>query len=119
MADASSLSPDFCRNVSALARTLVAAARSRALCPPDHRAAREARERGRRSGEEAADGLPFSFTVTPDTLPIPGATVTARDLGPVREASVSLRDRIVVEITFLSNRRSLAGCRSARHLMTN
>jgi hypothetical protein len=37
MADAPTLSPESCRNVSTLARTL-AAARSRALCPPDHAA---------------------------------------------------------------------------------
>ena len=40
MADAPTLSPEVSRGVSALARTLVAAARSWALYPPDHPAVR-------------------------------------------------------------------------------
>src|SRR4051812_34009693 len=45
MADAPTLSPELCRNVSTLARTLVAEARSCALCSPDHPAVRGSLER--------------------------------------------------------------------------
>ena len=103
MVDVPSLSPELCRNVSALARTLVAAARSWALYPPDHPAVRGSLERVRHSLIEAADGRPFSFGVTPDTLLIAGVPLTGRDAAVVAEAAAWLHDRDVVELTFLGD----------------
>ncbi|PYR91434.1 MAG: hypothetical protein DMF84_17515 [Acidobacteria bacterium] len=103
MVDVPSLSPELCRNVSALARTLVAAARSWALYPPDHPAVRGSLERVRHSLIEAADGRPFSFGVTPDTLLIAGVPLTGRDAAVVAEAAAWLHDRDVVELTFLAD----------------
>jgi HEAT repeat protein len=103
MADVPTLSPELCRNVSALARTLVAAARSWALYPPDHPAVRGSLERVRHSVAEAADGRPFSFGVTPDTLLIAGVPLTGRDAGAVAEAAAWLHDRDVLELTFLAD----------------
>jgi hypothetical protein len=103
MADAPTLSPELCRNVSTLARTLVAAARSWALYPPDHPVVRGSLDRVRHAVSEAADGGPFSFGVTPDTLLIAGVPVTSPDAGPVGEAATWLHDRDVVEMTFVAD----------------
>src|SRR3982751_2839698 len=103
MADAPTLSPELCRNASTLARTLVAAARSWALYPPDHPAVRGSLERVRHSLVEAADGRPFSCGVAPDTLLIAGVPLTGRDAAAVAEAAAWLHDRDVVEITLLAD----------------
>jgi HEAT repeat protein len=103
MADAPTLSPELCRNVSTLARTLVAAARCWALYPPDHPAVRGSLDRVRHAVAQAADGRPFSFGVTPDTLLVAGVPLTGRDAGAVAEAAAWLHDRDVVEITFLAD----------------
>ena len=100
MADVPSLSPELRRNVSALARTLVAAARSWALYPPEHPAVRGSLERVRHSIAEAADGHVFSFGVTPDTLLVAGIALAGRDAGAVAEAAAWLHDRDVVQLTF-------------------
>jgi hypothetical protein len=63
MADAPTLSPDVSRSVSVLARSLVAAARSWALYPPDHPAVRSALDRLRGGITEACAGQSFSFGV--------------------------------------------------------
>src|SRR5207237_9402983 len=52
---------------------------------------------------EAADGRPFSFGVTPDTLLIAGVPLTGRDAAVVAEAAAWLHDRDVVELTFLAD----------------
>jgi hypothetical protein len=57
MPDVPTLSPELCRNVSTLAPTLVAAARSWALYPPEHPAVHESLERVRHSVAEAAAWL--------------------------------------------------------------
>lgn len=67
MADASTLSPALSRSVSALARTLVAAARSWAPYPPDHPLVAGARDRLHSAIGDACGGGSFSFGVTPDS----------------------------------------------------
>ncbi len=101
MPDAPTLSPELCRNVSTLARTLVAAARSWALYPPEHPAVHGSLERVRHALADVAAGRPFSFGVTPDTLLIAGVPMTGRDAGSVAEAAAWLHDRDVVELTFM------------------
>jgi hypothetical protein len=103
MADVPTLSPELCRNVSTLARTLVAAARNWALYPPDHPAVRGSLERVRQAVAQAGDGRPFSFGVTPDTLLIAGVPLTGRDAVAVGEAALWLHDRDVVELTFTAD----------------
>src|SRR2546429_5277701 len=100
MADAPTLSPELCRNVSTLARTLVAAARRWALYPPDHPAVRGSLERVRHSLIEAADGRPFSFGVTPDTLLIAGVPLTGRDAAVVAAATAWLHHRDLYDLTY-------------------
>src|SRR6478609_4201919 len=99
MADAPTLSPAVALSVTAVARALVAAARSWALYPADHPALLSALDRlqaaigGRRSGQV------FAFGVTPDTLLVAGMAVDARD-GAVAEAARWLHDRDIVELGF-------------------
>src|SRR5262249_12113355 len=81
MADAPTLSPEVSRSVLALARTLVAAARSWALYPPEHPAVRGSLDRLRTAIADAAGGRIFSFGVTPDTLIVAGVPVEGRDAG--------------------------------------
>ena len=100
MADVPTLQPELSRSVSALARTLVAAARSWALYPPDHPALRGSLDRLRHAIAEAANGQPFSFGVTPETLLIEGIPVSGRDLGAVTEAAGWLHDRDILQLTF-------------------
>jgi len=101
MADATTtLSPEVSRSVSALARTLVATARSWALYPPDHPAVRGSLDRLRGAVEETCKGHPFAFSVTPDDLLVGGRPVAARDGGSVAEAARWLHDREILELTF-------------------
>src|SRR3954469_10285213 len=100
MADAPTLSPEVSRSVSAVARTLVAAARSWALYPPDHPAVRGSLDRLRGTISEARGGQVFAFGVTPETLLVSGIGVGSRDAGPVAEAARWLHDRDILEMTF-------------------
>ena len=100
MADAPTLSPEVSRSVSALARTLVAAARSWALYPPDHPAVRGSLERLRVSIGETTHGKIFAFGVTPDTLLIAGIAVGGRDAGAIAEAARWLHERDILQLTF-------------------
>jgi HEAT repeat protein len=100
MADAPTLSPEVSRGVSALARTLVAAARSWALYPPDHPAVRGSLERLRTSIADTSGGQMFAFGVTPDTLLVAGIAVGGRDAGTIAEAARWLHDRDILELTF-------------------
>jgi HEAT repeat protein len=87
--------------VTALARSLVAAARSWTLYPPEHPAVRSAVERLGTAVRETAGQYPFNFGVTPDTLLLEGVPVTTRDGGPVAEAAAWLHQRDVLQLTFL------------------
>ena len=100
MADAPTLSPEVSRSVSALARSLVAAARGWALYPPEHPALRATLERLRNAVFEASGGQVFAFGVTPDTLLVAGLTVGGRDISTVAEAARWLHDRDILELTF-------------------
>ena len=100
MADAPTLSPEVSRGVSALARTLVAAARSWALYPPDHPAVRGSLERLRNAIVETSGGHVFAFGVTPDTLLVAGVPVGGRDAGTIAEAARWLHDRDILQLTF-------------------
>jgi HEAT repeat protein len=100
MADASTLSPEVCRSVSALARTLVIAARSWALYPPDHPAVGSSLERLRGVISDARQGRVFAFSVTPDDLLVAGVPVGARDTGVTGEAARWLHDRDILELSF-------------------
>jgi HEAT repeat protein len=100
MADAPTLSPEVSRCVSALARTLVAAARSWALYPAEHPAVRGSLDRLRASIGETCNGQVFAFGVTPDTLVVAGLPVEGRDAGAVAEAARWLHDRDILQLTF-------------------
>lgn len=100
MADAPTLSPEVSRSVSALARTLVASARSWALYPPDHPAVRGSLDRLRSSIAETTHGQIFAFGVTPDTLLVAGIAVGGRDAGAIAEAARWLHDRDILQLTF-------------------
>src|SRR5262245_7056518 len=100
MADASTLSPDVSRSVSALARTLVIAARSWALYPPDHPAVGSSLDRLRGVINDTRQGKVFAFSVTPDDLKVAGVPVGARDTGAAGEAARWLHDRDILEMSF-------------------
>src|SRR6266540_460556 len=100
MADVPTLSPEVSRSVSALARTLVAAARSWSLYPPDHPAVRGSLDRLRTSIGETTHGQVFAFGVTPETLLVAGIPVGGRDAGAIAEAARWLHDRDILQLTF-------------------
>src|SRR5207302_8994795 len=100
MADAPTLSPEVSRGVSTLARTLVAAARSWALYPPEHPAVRGSLDRLRGAIGNANGGQIFSFGVTPDTLLVAGIPVEGRDAATIGEAAKWLHDRDLLEFSF-------------------
>src|SRR4029450_4089074 len=100
MADAPTLSPAVPRGVSALARSLVAAARSWALYPPDHPAVDGTLERLRTSIGDARGGQIFAFGVTPDTLLGAGIAPGGKDKAVVAEAARYLHERDVLCMTF-------------------
>ena len=100
MSDAPTLSPEVSRSVLALARTLVAAARSWALYPPEHPAVRGSLDRLRNAIADANGGRIFSFGVTPDTLIVAGIAVQGRDAATIGEAAKWLHDRDILEIAF-------------------
>lgn len=85
MTEATPLSPELSRSVSALARAPVAAARSWSLYPPDHPAVRTSVDRLRSTLAAASAGEILSFGVTPETLLIPGVSAGAD--GPVADAA--------------------------------
>ena len=103
MPEVTPLSPELSRSVSALARSLVAAARSWSLYPPEHPAVRASLERLRGTLRDAAFGLTFAFSVTPDTLLVEGVAADARDGGPVAEAAAWLHQRDIAQLTFASD----------------
>src|SRR5262245_13447453 len=100
MADVPTLSPEVSRSVSAVARSLVAAARSWALYPPDHPAVRGSLDRLRASIADARGGQVFAFGVTPDALLVSGVPVGGKDAGPVAEVARWLHDRDIIQMTF-------------------
>src|SRR4030095_5224373 len=100
MPEASSLSPELSRSVSALARSLVAAARSWALYPPDHPAVDGTLERLRTSIGDARGGQIFALRVTPDTLLVAGVAPGGKDKAVVAEAARYLHERDVLRMTF-------------------
>src|ERR1051326_3383867 len=103
MADAPTLSPEVSRNVSGLARSLVAAARSWALYPPDHPAVGGALDRLRAAIAEANGGQVFAFGVMPDTLLVAGIPVDVRGAETIAEAAKWLHDRDILQLTFVGN----------------
>jgi len=100
MADAPTLSPEVSRSVSALARTLVASARSWALYPPDHPAVRGSLDRLHGTIAEACGGQLFSFGVTPEALLVAGVPAGGKDAGAIGEAARWLHDRDILQLTF-------------------
>ena len=100
MADAPTLSPEVSRSVSALARTLVAAARVWALYPAEHPAVRGSLDRLRTSIAETSHGQIFAFGVTPDTLLVAGIAVEGREASGIAEAARWLHDRDILQLTF-------------------
>jgi len=100
MADAPTLSPEVSRSVSALARTLVAAARSWALYPPEHPAVRGSLDRLRTAIADASGGQIFAFGVTPDTLLVAGVAVGGREAATIAEAARWLHDRDILQLMF-------------------
>jgi len=103
MPDAPTLSPEVSRSVSALARCLVAAARSWALYPPDHPAVAGSLDRLRLAIAESSRGHVFAFGVTPDTLLVEGMAVGGRDAGTIAEAARWLHDRDILQLTFVGD----------------
>jgi HEAT repeat protein len=100
MPDAPTLSPEVSRSVSALARSLVTAARSWALYPPDHPAVGGSLDRLRAAIGDARGGQVFAFGATPDTLLVAGIAAGGREAAAVAEAARWLHDRDVLRMTF-------------------
>ena len=100
MADAPTLSPELTRNVSALARSLVAASRGWALYPPEHPAIRSALERLRCAIAAAGNGQIVAFGVAPDTLLVAGIPVADP---ATTEAARWLHERDILELTFVGD----------------
>lgn len=99
MPEVTPLSPELSRSVSALARSLVAAARTWSLYPPDHPAVRTSVERFGKTVREACSQQLFGFGVTPETLLLEGAPAAAAE-GPVAEAAAWLHKRDILQLTF-------------------
>jgi HEAT repeat protein len=99
MPDVTQLAPELSRSVLALARALVAAARTWTLYPPDHPAVRTSVDRFATALRETSAHSSFSFGVTPDTLLIDGVPAGAKD-SPVSEAAAWLHQRDILELTF-------------------
>src|SRR3954471_3383240 len=101
MADAPTLSPEVCRNVSALARSLVAASRGWALYPPEHPAVHASLDRLRSAIAEVTRGQVFSFAVTPDSLLVGGLAAGGREASTIAEAARWLHERDILELAFV------------------
>ena len=100
MPEVTPVSAELLRSVTAFARSLVAAARTWTLYPPEHPAVRTAVERLGTALSDAAGRLTFSFGVTPDTLLLEGVpATTTREGTPVSEAAAWLHQRDVLQIT--------------------
>jgi HEAT repeat protein len=93
------LPPELSRSVSALARSLVAAARTWTLYPPDHPAVRTSVERFGQTVREAGKQQLFGFGVTPETLLLEAGPAAAME-GPVAEAAAWLHHRDILQLTF-------------------
>jgi hypothetical protein len=99
MPEVTPVSPEHLRSLSAFARSLVAAGRSRALYPPDHPAVRTSVDRLASALRRAGATQPLALGITPDTLilddaPLPGD-------GPVAEAAAWLHERDILRLLFL------------------
>jgi hypothetical protein len=101
MPEVTPLSPEILRSVAGLARSLVAAARSWSLYPPEHPAVLAAVARLETSLREASSEAVLSFGVTPETLLLAGHP--AGGDGPVAEAAAWLHAHDVVQLTFASD----------------
>jgi hypothetical protein len=101
MSEAIPVSPELSRGVTALARALVAAARTWTLYPREHPAVQTSLDRLRGAVREAADGGPISLAVAPDTLLVAGTALDAR--GAVGEAAAWLHHRDVQELAFAAD----------------
>jgi hypothetical protein len=101
MAEVTPLSPELSRSVLALARALVAAARSWALYPPEHPAVATSVDRLRTALSAATNGQVFTFGVTPETLLIAGSP--AGTDGPVNEAAAWLHHHDILQLSFVGD----------------
>jgi len=99
MPEVTPLPPELSRSVSALARSLVAAARTWTMYPSDHPAVRASVERFGRTINDAGRQQMFGFGVTPDTLLLHGAPAAAAE-GAVAEAAAWLHRRDILELSF-------------------
>lgn len=99
MPEVTPLSPELSRSVSALARSLVAAARTWTLYPPDHPAVRTGVERLGKALAEASNRQPFGFGVTPENLLFEGIPAGKAD-GPIAEAAAWLHQRDILQLSF-------------------
>ncbi|MDQ3148429.1 MAG: hypothetical protein M3Q38_00690, partial [Chloroflexota bacterium] len=99
MSEVTPLPPELSRSVSALARSLVAAARTWTMYPSDHPAVRASVERFGRTINDAGRQQMFGFGVTPDTLLLHGAPAAAAE-GAVAEAAAWLHRRDILELSF-------------------
>jgi hypothetical protein len=100
MTEITPLSPELSRSVSMLARSLVTAARSWSLYPPEHPALMASVERLAGILRETTNGQAFEFGVTPDTLLVGGAAVPIADRY-IGEAAAWLHQRDILRMTFV------------------
>ncbi|HWJ55103.1 MAG TPA: hypothetical protein VNR90_02780, partial [Vicinamibacterales bacterium] len=89
--------------MSALARTLLVAARSWALYPPEHPAVRGSLDRLRAAIADARGGQVFGFGVTPDGLLVAGVPVAGKDTAAIAEAARWLHNRDILRMTFAAD----------------
>jgi HEAT repeat protein len=99
--EVSRLSIELVQGVTHLARSLVAAARSWTLYPPEHPASKASFERLSHAIQRATNDAVFSVGITPDTLLIEGHPVPTSP--PVTDAARLLHDRDLLQLTFSGN----------------
>lgn len=100
MTEVTTLSPELSRSVSMLARSLVTAARSWSLYPPEHPALQVSVERLAGILRETTQGQVFGFGVTPETLLVGGAAAPVADRS-IGEAASWLHHRDILRLTFV------------------
>ena len=98
MSQAPSLSPDRVHSVSMLARSLLVAARTRAMYPRDHPAVQVAVVRLSETINANTSGSECAIGVTPDTLLLKGEPLPPSPL--VAEAAQFLHDRDLLRLEF-------------------
>ncbi len=102
MSQASQLSPEVAQGVLELARTLVAAAQSWTLYPPEHPNVEQSLARFADAVGRASPGGVFSMGIAPDTLLVDGIAANP-ELPAIAQAASLLHDRDLLRLAFVGD----------------